>query len=91
MERIRIKRFGLAFGLTAALLYVACILVMSVLDRETTISFFNRLLHGLDVRSILRTEMPVWEMVAGAIETFILAWLTGATIAAIYNVGAKRS
>ena len=91
MERIRIKRFGLAFGLTGLLLYIACILVMLLLDRETTIAFFNRLLHGLDVRSVLRTEMPAWEMIVGAIEMFILAWLTGATIAAIYNVGAKHS
>ena len=91
MERIRIKRFGLAFGLTGSLLYIACVLTMSVLDKESTIAFFNRLLHGLDVRSVLRTEMPVWEMIVGTIETFILAWLTGATIAAIYNFDSKRS
>lgn len=53
--------------------------------REGSIFFFNSLLHGIDVTSIIRTDMPWWEMVMGLVETFILGWLTGAAIAAIYN------
>jgi hypothetical protein len=90
MGRIDIKRFGLAFGSTAALLYLGCILVVSTAGRETTIRFFNSLLHGIDVTAILRTEMPLWEMLMGIVETFILGWLIGASIASIYNFGLRR-
>jgi len=53
--------------------------------REQAVAFFNALLHGVDVSSILKTEMSASEMVFGLIQIFILGWLTGATIASIYN------
>ena len=87
MNRIKIARFALAFGTTSALLYFGCVLVMLVAGREVTVQFFNSLLHGLDVSSIIRMDMPLWEAGIGLAETFILGWLVGATIAAIYNVG----
>jgi hypothetical protein len=34
--------------------------------------------------------MPVWEMAIGLVETFILAWLVGASMAGIYNVSLRR-
>ena len=86
MEAIDVRRFGFASGATAALLYLGCVLVMSTVSRDTQIVFFNSLLHGVDVSSILRTSMPVWEMGMGLVETFILAWLVGASIAGLYNV-----
>jgi len=85
MGAINIKRFGFAFGATCALLYLGCVFVMATVGKEATIRFFNSLLHGLDVTSIIRTNMPVGEMAIGIIETFILGWLIGATIASIYN------
>ena len=44
----------------------------------------------LDVTAILRTTMPLWEMMIGLVETFVLAWLIGASIAGIYNFGIRR-
>lgn len=91
MGVINIKKFGLAVGATFVLLYLGCVFVMASVGKEVTIYFFNSLLHGLDVTSIIRMNMPVGEMVMGAIEIFILGWLTGATIASIYNFGCKES
>ncbi|MCF8078022.1 MAG: DUF5676 family membrane protein [Desulfobacterales bacterium] len=90
MEVIRIRKFGLACGSTAALLYLGCVFVMWTIGRQGSILFFNSLMHGIDVSSIIRTEMPWWEMIMGLVEIFILGWLTGATIAGIYNFGADR-
>jgi hypothetical protein len=91
MEAIDVRRFGMAWGSTAALLYVGCVLVMSTVNRDAQVLFFNSLLHGIDVTPILRTTMPVWEMAIGLVETFILAWLVGASIASIYNAGARST
>jgi hypothetical protein len=90
MEAINVKKLGFAVGSTFALLYLGCMLVMAMVGREGTIFFFNSLMHGIDVTSILRMNMPVWEMFIGIIEIFIIAWLTGATIASIYNLGIKK-
>ncbi len=82
---INVKKLGLAFGLTAALLYLGCMLVMATVGHDNTIKFFNNLLHGLDVSSVMRTSVPLWEAGVGIIQIFILGWLTGACIGSIYN------
>ena len=44
----------------------------------------------LYVTAILRTTMPLWEMMIGLVETLVLARLIGASIASIYNFGIRR-
>jgi hypothetical protein len=90
MGSIDIRRFGLAWGATFALLYLGCVFVMWSAGKEATILFFNSLLHGLDVRPIIRMDVSWWEVLMGIVEIFIIGWLTGAVIAAIYNLGASR-
>lgn len=91
MKSIEIRKFGLAWGATFALLYLGCVFVMWSTGPETTILFFNSLLHGLDVRPIIRRDVPFWEVLMGVVEIFIIGWLTGAVIAGIYNFGIGKS
>ena len=91
MNTINIKRFGLAFGITGALLYLGCILTMAIVGREGTVEFFNSPLHGLDVSSIIRMQIFWWEALIGIVETFILSWLIGAVIAVVYNLPWRKS
>ena len=86
MNHISIKKLGLAFGLTASLLYFGCAVVMLLLGHEKTVMFFNTLLHGLDVSSIIRMDVSPVEELLGLVQAFILSWLIGACVAAIYNV-----
>lgn len=90
MNHINVKKFGLAFGLTGALLYLGCMILMITVGHDGTVKFFNSLLHGLDVSSIVRMNIPLWEAVLGIIETFILGWLVGACIAGFYNATVKK-
>jgi uncharacterized protein DUF5676 len=83
--KINVRKFGLAFGLTGVLLYLGCILLMATVGHSGTVEFFNSLLHGLDLSSIIRMDVPLWEAGIGIIETFILSWLIGACIAGFYN------
>ena len=82
---INVKKLGLAFGLTGALLYLGCMLVMATVGHDNSIKFFNSLLHGLDVSSVMRASVPLWEAGVGIIQIFILGWLTGACIGGFYN------
>ena len=81
---------GLAAGLTGALLYLGCILVMFTVGHQGTVAFFNSLFHGVDVASIIRMNVPGAEAVIGIAETFILFWLMGACVAAFYNLFTTR-
>ena len=85
MGVINVKKFGLAFGLTSLVLYSGSVLVMALTGREGTIVFFNTLLHGLDVTSIIRMDMSLAEMLIGVVQAFVMAWFVGALIASIYN------
>lgn len=89
MYRLNIKKLGFAFGLTGALLYLGCMIVMATAGKEGSITFFNSLLHGLDVSSIIRMDVPLLEALLGIVQTFILWWLIGASIGAFYNAQIK--
>ena len=89
MDHINIRKFGLAFGITGVLLYFGCALVMLILGHDSTVKFFNTLLHGLDVSSIIRMNIAPVEVLFGLVQTFILSWLIGSCIAGIYNASLK--
>lgn len=90
MHDINVKKFGMACGLTGVLLYIGCIVLMITVGHDGTVRFFNNLLHGLDVTSIVRMEVPWSEAMFGIVETFILAWLVGACIAGLYNITTRN-
>jgi len=85
MEKINVKKMGLACGLTGALLYLGCIILMLTVGQKGTILFFNNLLHGLDTTSIIKMNVSFIDSLTGLLQTFILFWLIGASIAAFYN------
>ena len=90
MNLIDAKRFGFAVGTTMALLYLGCAFVMATAGEAATIAFFNSLLHGIDVTAIMRNDMPLAEVLVGFVETFVLGWLVGASVTAIYNASLKE-
>ena len=90
MNHISIRKLGFAFGLTSALLYFGCVFIMLILGHDGTVKFFNTLLHGLDVSSIIRMEISPVEEILGLVQIFILSWLIGACIAGIYNVSFNK-
>jgi hypothetical protein len=51
--------------------------------------FFNSLLHGLDVRPILKPAFPRPKALLGLVTTFILVWVAAVLIAGIYNLSLK--
>ena len=87
MHHINVKQFGFAVAITITIIYVGCILVVSLVSTETAAAFFNSLMHGIDGSAIIRkTPTPLSEALIGVAEWFIIGWLIGASIAAVYNV-----
>ncbi|WP_445731905.1 DUF5676 family membrane protein [Mariniflexile sp.] len=90
MYRLNVKKFGFAMGLTGAVIYLGCMIVIATAGQEGAITFFNSLLHGLDITNIIRMDVPLLEALIGIIQIFILGWLIGACIAAFYNAQLKN-
>lgn len=89
MYRLNVKKLGIAFGLTGAIIYSGCMIVMATEGKDGSIAFFNSLLHGLDTTNIIRMDVPLLEALLGIVQTFILGWLIGACIVAFYNAQIK--
>lgn len=87
---LSVRRAGLALGTAFAVAYAGCSFVMLTVPQEAAIRFYNSILHGVDVGAFIRWDMPWWEMVIGVLEVFILGWLFGALMAAVYNYGLAR-
>lgn len=79
-------RFGLATGTAAAIFYLGCVLVMLFAGHEEMVVFFNSLLHGFDIEPILMLDVGFGTALFGLVNTFGIAWLFGATLAALYNL-----
>lgn len=90
MNHISIRKMGLAYGVTGGLLYFGCTLTMLMLGHDSMVKFFNTLLHGLDVSSIIKMNISTVEVLTGLVQTFILCWLIGACIASIYNISFNK-
>ena len=88
--KLNVKKLGFATGFTGALLYLSCMVVMFTVGHEGSVKFFNSLLHGLDVSTIIRMDIPLLEAGLGIVQTFILGWLIGACIGALYNWQIKK-
>jgi len=86
---LSIPRAGFALGGSLAVLYTGCVFLMMTAPRDAVVRFANSVLHGLDIESIMRWEMPVWEACIGVIEIFIIGWFLGALFASLYNFGSK--
>jgi hypothetical protein len=80
---------GLAFGATGLMFYLGCMLTMATVPQKSAVTFFNSLLHGLDVGPILKTSVPPTQVVLGLITTFVLGWFAGVLIAGIYNLSLR--
>ncbi len=89
MNKLSIPRFGFAIAVASALSYLGCVFVMMTVPQNVAIRFFNSLMHGVDVTTIMRWDMPWWETILGVIEIFVLGWLFGAIIAGCYNCCAR--
>lgn len=78
--------FGVAFGTVGVMFYFGCLITMATVPRDTAIAFFNSLLHGLDVSSVLRPNILPVEALLGTMSTFTLFWIAGVSIASTYNL-----
>lgn len=85
MNNLSPNRLGLALGITGVFFYVGCMLLMSILSKETFVLLANSLCHGIDMGPIIRMDIPRWESIIGITEAFLLCGMFGYITAFLYN------
>lgn len=83
------SRSGLAFGISGVLLFAGCAAVKLIFGHDSTFRFFNSLPHGLNASPISRINISDGIELLILLQTFILIWIIGACIAAMYSVTLK--
>ncbi len=85
MAHIKVKKMGLASGITGAIIYLSCFLFMSILGKDVLVKLANLLFHGVDFSQILRMDIPIAESLIGIVLSFIFWGTVGYILAFIYN------
>ncbi len=85
MNKVNIKKITLASGVTGAIIYLSCFILMSIFPREVLIKIANMLFHGIDFTKIIRMNIPLTETMLGIIVSFIFWGIVGSLLAFIYS------
>lgn len=84
--RIDPRKLGISIGFTFFLLYIGCMILMYYLGHDGTVTYFNNMLHGIDISTIVKMNVTLAEAFAGIIEIFILGTFIGICIGGFYNI-----
>ena len=87
MQKLSPLRFGIAIGAAGAILYIACMIFMAVTPHENVVWFSNALLHGVDIKSVMRESVPLVQSLVGIASTFVGGLIFGSLSACLYNFG----
>lgn len=80
------RKLGISIGFTFFLLYIGCMILMYYLGHDGTVTYFNNMLHGIDISTIVKMNITLAEAFAGIIEIFILGTFIGICIGGFYNI-----
>ncbi|MBI2542267.1 hypothetical protein HYV80_06165 [Candidatus Woesearchaeota archaeon] len=90
MSKLNQKAVALAFGMTAALVYIICIVFVAVFPLETVAAVGNYFVHGIDISSIAEKSINIGKSIIGLVVVSISSAVAGYIFALFYNLIAKR-
>ena len=83
-EKLNARRVGLTLAVVGGILSLACLLLI-VIFSDTAISFFGYIFHGIDVSSIMVSEIAFSGAIIGVIEVIVISFIAGWLFAKVYN------
>lgn len=87
MQKLSPLRLGIAFGVAGAVFYVGCMIFMRIAPNDSVVWLSNSVLHGVDIATIMRSEVPIAQSLTGICLTAIGGLIFGMLSACLYNVG----
>ena len=77
-------KIPLAVALTTSILYIICVILVSM---PGGLTLFSYLFHGIDITQIASSGLNVVNVIIGLIEAFVLAYIVGWLYVAIKGKG----
>lgn len=83
-DKLNAKKVALALAVTAAVLYIACVLIIALFG-QAGVSLFAKMFHGIDIMKIATISVSFVDAAIGLVWLVVLAYLTGLLFAKVYN------
>lgn len=84
--KIQSIKLGIACASTGSIMYIGCAILMLILGHDGSVWFFNSILHGFDVETIMTMNVEWPNMISGILLTALLAGFSGWIAGNIYNL-----
>ena len=85
MEKLNQNVVALSLGVTSAILYILCLIVIAITPVPAVVSLVNSLQHSIDFSGIATKDITFLGSIIGIIGWFIIAAVTGYIFAFVYN------
>lgn len=83
-EKLNPKVVALSLAGVSGIVYAVCAALFAIAPRAT-ISAYADMFHGVDLRQIARTAVPLGSTIAGFVEIIISSLVVGWLFTAFYN------
>jgi hypothetical protein len=85
MYKLNQNAVAFAVGITTALVYLVCLVLVAVFPLETIVKVGNYFVHGIDISSIATKSITIGKSIIGLIVVSISSAATGYVFALMYN------
>lgn len=91
MEKLNSSVVALSLGITAAVLYVICLIVVAIIPLNMMTPFVNNLQHSIDFTGMMAKNITFAGSIIGIVGWFLIAAATGYIFAFAYNTLTEKS
>lgn len=85
MQKLKPNVVALSLGITAIMLYILCLVLVTILPIQMMVPFVNSLIHSVDFRGMMTNNITFAGSIIGIIAWFLIAAVTGYIFALVYN------
>ena len=90
MEKLKPNVVALSLGLTSAILYAVCLVIVAIVPVGMMGTFVNNLQHSMDFTGMMTKSISFAGSVIGIIAWFLIAAVSGYLFAVVYNWASEK-
>ncbi|MDP3881290.1 MAG: DUF5676 family membrane protein [Nanoarchaeota archaeon] len=83
-DKLDVKRSAFSLAIVFSILYILCALFFYLMP-EPALNLSNDLFHGIDIKKIADTKVPIGSTITGLVEIFFLGLIAGWLFTKVYN------
>ncbi|MBI2653702.1 hypothetical protein HYX02_02715 [Candidatus Woesearchaeota archaeon] len=85
MAKLNPNKVALSLGITAVVLYIICLILVTIFPLQMMAPFVNNLIHSVDFTGMMTKNITLNGSIVGIVAWFIIAAVTGYIFAFVYN------